>query len=242
MKMAFDADGAIQAAYIDFVQDCGAYPTPWPLIPAAAVGTFFPGPYRVPRGRLRGQDDLHEHRRARGVPRPVAVRVAGPRGAARHRGAPDGHRPRRAAPAQPAAPRRASVHEPQRHDLRQHLAARDLRAGARDARLRDVPRRAGRGAQRPAATSASGSSNYVEPSTPGYGAYGTETATIRIEPLGPGQRSTSPAARPETASRPRSCSSRPTRSARRSRTSTRSRATPPSPASARARPAAAARR
>jgi hypothetical protein len=49
VKMAFDADGAIQAAYIDFVQDCGAYPTPWPLFPAAAVGTFFPGPYRVPR-------------------------------------------------------------------------------------------------------------------------------------------------------------------------------------------------
>ena len=24
-------------------------PTPWPLFPAAAVGTFFPGPYRVPR-------------------------------------------------------------------------------------------------------------------------------------------------------------------------------------------------
>lgn len=48
--MAFDADGHIQAAYIDFVQDCGAYPTPWPLMAAGAVGTFFPGPYRVPRG------------------------------------------------------------------------------------------------------------------------------------------------------------------------------------------------
>ena len=29
-----------------------------------------------------------------------------------------------------------------------------------------------------------GMSNYVEASTPGYGAYGTETATIRIEPSG----------------------------------------------------------
>ena len=49
VKMAFDADGAIQAAHIDFVSDCGAYPTPWPVGPAAAVGMLFPGPYRVPR-------------------------------------------------------------------------------------------------------------------------------------------------------------------------------------------------
>ena len=48
-QMAFDADGAIQAAHIDFVSDCGAYPTPWPVGPAAAVGMLFPGPYRVPR-------------------------------------------------------------------------------------------------------------------------------------------------------------------------------------------------
>ena len=54
--------------------------------PAAAVGVLFPGPYRVPRARLRDQDDLHEHRRPHRVPRPVAVRVARPRGAARHRG------------------------------------------------------------------------------------------------------------------------------------------------------------
>ena len=104
-------------------------------------------PRAVPRAprRLRDQDDLHEHRRAHRVPRAVAVRVARPRGAARHRGAPDGHRPGRAPPAQPAAPRRPAVREPERHDLRQHLAARDVRAGAGDARLRRVPRRAGRG-------------------------------------------------------------------------------------------------
>ena len=48
-KLAFDADGRIQAAYIDSVSDCGAYPTPWPMMSAAAVGVFFPGPYRVPR-------------------------------------------------------------------------------------------------------------------------------------------------------------------------------------------------
>src|SRR5947207_10132645 len=36
--MAFDDDGMIQGAYLDFVQDCGAYPTPWPVTTAAAGG------------------------------------------------------------------------------------------------------------------------------------------------------------------------------------------------------------
>ena len=138
--MAFDADGAILAAHIDFVSDCGAYPTPWP------VGTAGRGRHAVPRARTASRapasrrSRLHQHRRPHRVPRAVAVRVARPRGAARHRGAADGHRSRRAAPPQPAAPRRAAVREPERHALRQHLAARDVRAGARDARLRRVPR------------------------------------------------------------------------------------------------------
>lgn len=49
-RMAFDVDGAIVAAQIDHVQDVGAYPTPWPVGTAAAVGMLFPGPYRVPAG------------------------------------------------------------------------------------------------------------------------------------------------------------------------------------------------
>ncbi|GAA5148868.1 xanthine dehydrogenase family protein molybdopterin-binding subunit [Pseudonocardia eucalypti] len=50
LRMAFDHDGAILATQIDYVQDVGAYPTPWPVQTAAAVGTLFPGPYRVPAG------------------------------------------------------------------------------------------------------------------------------------------------------------------------------------------------
>src|SRR5205085_2374442 len=49
VAMAFDADGIIQAVKIDHTQDCGAYPTPWPVMTAAAVGAIFPGPYRVPK-------------------------------------------------------------------------------------------------------------------------------------------------------------------------------------------------
>ena len=47
-RVAFAEDGTILAAQIDHVQDVGAYPTPWPVGTAAAVGMLFPGPYRVP--------------------------------------------------------------------------------------------------------------------------------------------------------------------------------------------------
>ncbi len=49
VRMAFDEDGNILAADIDFVQDIGAYPTPYPVLTTAAIGMFFPGPYRVPK-------------------------------------------------------------------------------------------------------------------------------------------------------------------------------------------------
>jgi carbon-monoxide dehydrogenase large subunit len=48
-RMAFDEDGNILAADIDFLQDVGAYPTPYPVLNQAAIGMFFPGPYRVPK-------------------------------------------------------------------------------------------------------------------------------------------------------------------------------------------------
>jgi len=48
-RMAFDDEGNILAADIDFMYDIGAYPTPYPVLTTAAVGMFFPGPYRVPK-------------------------------------------------------------------------------------------------------------------------------------------------------------------------------------------------
>ncbi|MBL7494951.1 xanthine dehydrogenase family protein [Frankia sp. CNm7] len=47
-RIAFDADGKILAVGIEHAQDVGAYPTPWPVGSAAAVGLLFPGPYKVP--------------------------------------------------------------------------------------------------------------------------------------------------------------------------------------------------
>ncbi|BBY38065.1 xanthine dehydrogenase [Mycobacterium mantenii] len=49
VRMAFDDGGNILAADIDYLQDVGAYPTPYPVLTAAAIGMFFPGPYRVPK-------------------------------------------------------------------------------------------------------------------------------------------------------------------------------------------------
>src|SRR3546814_3522880 len=51
--MAFDSDGSIQGVHLDFLSDAGAYPTPWPAMPAMSVGTLFPGPYRVPAAGFR---------------------------------------------------------------------------------------------------------------------------------------------------------------------------------------------
>ncbi len=104
---------------LDHVQDVGAYPTPWPVGTGAAVGMLFPGPYRV-AGR-------HVQPSPRCSPTPSAASpTAGPwtfeslarEVTARHRRPPDGHRPGRAAPAQPAAPRRDAVRQPERHALR----------------------------------------------------------------------------------------------------------------------------
>ncbi|KUI05913.1 xanthine dehydrogenase family protein molybdopterin-binding subunit [Mycobacterium sp. IS-3022] len=48
-RAAFDDEGNILAVDIDFTYDIGAYPTPYPVLTTAAVGMFFPGPYRVPK-------------------------------------------------------------------------------------------------------------------------------------------------------------------------------------------------
>ena len=54
-RMAFDAEGTITAVDIDFIQDVGAYPTPYPVLTTAAIGMFFPGPYRVPKASFSYQ-------------------------------------------------------------------------------------------------------------------------------------------------------------------------------------------
>ena len=62
VRMAFDADGTILAADIDFVQDVGAYPTPWPGGDRRRGRHAVPRPVPRAEGRLHDEDGLHEHR------------------------------------------------------------------------------------------------------------------------------------------------------------------------------------
>jgi carbon-monoxide dehydrogenase large subunit len=181
--MAFDAEGHIAAAHIDFVQDCGAYPSPWPMMVAAAVGVFFPGPYRVPRAGFStkclytntvGRTAYRGPWQFESLAREVLLDIAARRMAM-----------------DPAELRRRNL---LRRDelpyanpngmtydsiapldtLEQALAILDYESfRAEQAEARTRGRYLGVGI-----------STYVEPSTPGYGYYATEAATIRIEPSG----------------------------------------------------------
>ena len=52
IRIGVDDDGALVGMEIDHVQDAGAYPMPWPVMGGAAAGMLFPGPYRVPAARF----------------------------------------------------------------------------------------------------------------------------------------------------------------------------------------------
>jgi carbon-monoxide dehydrogenase large subunit len=181
--MAFDADARITAAYMDFVQDCGAYPSPWPLFPAAAVGVLFPGPYRIPRAGFKvltvytntvGRAAYRGPWQFESLAREVLLDIA-----ARRMGIDPAELRRRNLLARDDLP--YTNPNGMTYDsitpletLEQALAMLDydaFRAEQRAARERG--RHLGVGI-----------ACYVEPSTPGYGYYGTEAATIRIEPSG----------------------------------------------------------
>ncbi|HTR71633.1 MAG TPA: xanthine dehydrogenase family protein molybdopterin-binding subunit [Mycobacteriales bacterium] len=183
VKMAFDADAAIQAAQIDYVNDCGAYPTPWPAGTTAVVGMLFPGPYRVPQasftttamysnkpGRSAYRGPWQFETLAREMLLDISARAIG---------------------IDPLELRRRNVLRADElpyanpngmpydnitpsETLEQAVAMLDYEAfRAEQAKAREQGRHLGVGI-----------STYVEPSTPGYGYYGTEAATIRVEPTG----------------------------------------------------------
>ncbi len=183
VAMAFDANGAIEGAHIDFVADCGAYPTPWPAGPAAAVGLLFPGPYRVPRagfatktiytntvGRTAYRGPWQFETLAREVLLDIAARQIGtdPTELRRRNLLDRDELPYTNANGMPydnISPRETfeqALAMLGYEEFREHQA--EARA---DGRYLGV-----------------GVSNYVEPSTPGFGSYATEAATIRIEPSG----------------------------------------------------------
>jgi carbon-monoxide dehydrogenase large subunit len=183
VTMAFDANGAIQAAHIDFVSDCGAYPTPWPVGPAAAVGMLFPGPYRVPRAGFStktvytntvGRTAYRGPWQFETLAREVLLDIA-----AREMGIDPVELRRRNLLRRDELPYTNANGMPYDNispteTLEQALAMLDYDAFRKEqAEARTVGRYLGVGV-----------SNYVEPSTPGMGYYATEAATIRIEPSG----------------------------------------------------------
>ncbi|HWW52566.1 MAG TPA: xanthine dehydrogenase family protein molybdopterin-binding subunit, partial [Acidimicrobiales bacterium] len=183
VRLAFAGDGTIQGAYIDFVQDCGAYPTPWPVSTAAAVGMLFPGPYRVPRagfttktiytntvGRSAYRGPWQFETLAREVLLDIAARRIGIDAVELRRRnllCPDDLPYRN-----PNGMTYDSISPLETFE--QALSILDYeKFRSEQAEARSAGRYLG-----------VGTSSYVEPSTPGYGSYGTEAATIRVEPSG----------------------------------------------------------
>ena len=183
VRMGFDDDGTLLAAAIDHTQDVGAYPVPWPVGPGMAVGMIFPGPYRIPRtsfqhrsvfsntvGRTAYRGPWQFESVAREVMLDVAARRLGidPVDLRRRNmlGADD--LPYTNGSGMPYS--HMSPSETFEHAL-DMLGYEDFRRQQAEART------AGR-------YLGVGTSSYVEPTTPGYGYYGTEGATIRIEPSG----------------------------------------------------------
>jgi carbon-monoxide dehydrogenase large subunit len=183
VRMAFDADGAIQAAQIDFVSDCGAYPTPWPVGTAAVVGSLFPGPYRVPRASFTAKS-IYTNTAGRtpyrgpwmfeSLAREVLLDIA-----ARQMGIDPVELRRRNLLRRDELPYTNPSGMPYDdisplETFEQALALLDYDAfRAEQAEARAAGRHLGVGV-----------ANYVEPSTPGFGYYATEAATIRVEPSG----------------------------------------------------------
>src|SRR3954451_25260120 len=183
VRIALDDDGLIEAVGIDFTSDCGAYPTPWPVMTAAAVGALFPGPYRVPKasfscktvytntaGRTAYRGPWQFETLAREMLLDIAARDSGFDPVELRR-----HNLLRADELPYPSPNgmtydSISPLETFEHalELLDYEGFRAEQAGSRaEGRYLGV-----------------GVSNYVEPSTPGFGYYGTEGATIRIEPSG----------------------------------------------------------
>jgi carbon-monoxide dehydrogenase large subunit len=183
VKMAFDADGAITALHIDHVSDCGAYPTPWPVTTAAAVGVLFPGPYRVPKatfavkaiytntaGRTAYRGPWQFETLAREMLLDLAARDSGIDPAELRR-----RNLLRADDLPYTSPNGMTYDSISPLETFEHaLELLDYETfRAEQAAARAEGRYLGVGL-----------SNYVEPSTPGFGYYATEGATIRIEPSG----------------------------------------------------------
>ncbi|MBN2624854.1 MAG: xanthine dehydrogenase family protein [Acidimicrobiales bacterium] len=183
LTMAFDEHGVVQGVHIDFVSDAGAYPTPWPAMPAMSVGAIFPGPYRVPAagfrlrsvytntaGRSGYRGPWQYETLAREVVLDIAARQLGidpvelrRRNLLRHDEMPYKN---------PVGMRYDNVSPLETFEQAVEILGYES-FRVEQARALEAGRYLG-----------VGFSNYVEPTTPVFGIFATEAATIRIEPTG----------------------------------------------------------
>ena len=185
LKMAFDAEGRIVAEQIDFVQDSGAYPTPWPVSTAAAVCVIFPGPYRVPAGKCAftvktvytntsGRTAYRGPWAYETLAREVLIDIS-----AREMGMDPAELRRRNLLRTDELPYTNPNGMPYNGITPMETFEQALEILGYDAFRAEQ-----KAAREQGRYIGVGISTYVEPSTPGFGSYGSEAATIRIEPSG----------------------------------------------------------
>jgi carbon-monoxide dehydrogenase large subunit len=183
VQFGFEADGTIVGAKIDHTQDVGAYPVPWPVGTGAAVGMIFPGPYRIPvtafshrsmfsntvgRTAYRGPWQFES------VAREVVLDQA-----ARELGLDPVELRRRNMLTADDLPYVNGSGMPY-----SHVSPRETFEHALELLDYDAFRREQADARAAGRYVGVGTCSYVEPTTPGYGYYGSEGATIRIDPSG----------------------------------------------------------
>jgi len=183
VRMAFDSDATILAAQIDHVQDVGAYPTPWPVGVAAAVGMFFPGPYRIPIATWRttsvfsntlGRTAYRGPWQFETVAREVLLDIA-----ARRIGLDPIELRRRNILGRDELPYTNANGMPY-----SDMSPREVFELALELIDYDGFRREQADARAAGRHIGIGTSSYVEPTTTAMGHYGTEGAMIRVEPSG----------------------------------------------------------
>ena len=87
VTLALDADGHILGAYVDHLEDVGAYPSARPVAPAVRRRCSSPARTRIPKSVRCRTRRVHQHVRAGRVPRPVDDRDRRARADDRRRGA-----------------------------------------------------------------------------------------------------------------------------------------------------------
>jgi carbon-monoxide dehydrogenase large subunit len=183
VRLAFDEQATILAATLDHVQDVGAYPTPWPVGTGMATGMIFPGPYRLAKGTFShasvfsntpGRIAYRGPWAFETLAREVTLDIA-----ARRMGIDPADLRRKNLLGRADMPFTTPTGMPYEHmdpleTLEQALAVLDYDAfRTEQAAAREQGRYLGVGI-----------SCYAEPTTPAFGYYTTEGATIRIEPSG----------------------------------------------------------